>query len=99
MSDLFEHFMELGLEAHMFASQWFLTLFTAKFPLFMVFHILDVFLSEVCLLDSDVWKLSARFCSTGPNRISGRAGRPYGVMYVSSWPGGGSASKGVLAFT
>ena len=47
MPDLFEHFMELGLEAHMFASQWFLTLFTAKFPLFMVFHILDFFLSEV----------------------------------------------------
>jgi hypothetical protein len=38
--------MELGLEAHMFASQWFLTLFTAKFPLFMVFHILDLYLSE-----------------------------------------------------
>ena len=28
----------------MFASQWFLTLYTAKFPLFMVFHYLDVFL-------------------------------------------------------
>ena len=30
----------------MYASQWFLTLFTAKFPLFLVFHILDLFLSE-----------------------------------------------------
>ena len=48
MPDLFEHFLELGLEAHMFASQWFLTLFTAKFPLYTVFHILDIFLSEVC---------------------------------------------------
>lgn len=28
----------------MFASQWFLTLYTAKFPLFMVFHYLDLFL-------------------------------------------------------
>ncbi|XP_013410122.1 rab GTPase-activating protein 1-like isoform X2 [Lingula anatina] len=46
LSDLYEHFMELRLEAHMYASQWFLTLFTAKFPLFMVFHIMDVFLSE-----------------------------------------------------
>ena len=27
----------------MFASQWFLTLFTARFPLYLVFHILDVF--------------------------------------------------------
>jgi len=39
--------MDLGLAAHMYASQWFLTLFTAKFPLFVVYHILDLFLSEV----------------------------------------------------
>lgn len=44
--DLFDHFIEMCLETHMFASQWFLTLFTAKFPLFMVFHIVDLFLSE-----------------------------------------------------
>ncbi len=30
----------------MYASQWFLTLFTAKFPLYMVFRILDLILSE-----------------------------------------------------
>uniref|UniRef100_A0AAR2J9C5 Rab-GAP TBC domain-containing protein n=1 Tax=Pygocentrus nattereri TaxID=42514 RepID=A0AAR2J9C5_PYGNA len=30
----------------MYASQWFLTLFTAKFPLCMVFHITDLLLSE-----------------------------------------------------
>lgn len=29
-----------------YASQWFLTLFTAKFPLYMVFRILDLFLCE-----------------------------------------------------
>ncbi|KAL4219350.1 Rab GTPase-activating protein 1 [Mactra antiquata] len=46
LPDVFDHFMEMNLEAHMYASQWFLTLFTAKFPLFMVFHILDIFLSE-----------------------------------------------------
>jgi hypothetical protein len=46
LPDLFEHFVDLGLEAHMYASQWFLTLFTAKFPLYMVFHILDLFMSE-----------------------------------------------------
>jgi hypothetical protein len=28
----------------MYASQWFLTLFAAKFPLFLVFRVLDVFL-------------------------------------------------------
>ena len=50
LGDLYEHFMEQGLEAHMYASQWFLTLFTAKFPLFVVFHILDLFLSEVIYL-------------------------------------------------
>lgn len=31
----------------MYASQWFLTLFTAKFPLYMVFHIIDLLLCEV----------------------------------------------------
>lgn len=44
--EIYNHFMEMGLEAHMYASQWFLTLFTAKFPLFMVFHIIDIFLSD-----------------------------------------------------
>ncbi|XP_071500204.1 rab GTPase-activating protein 1-like [Diadema antillarum] len=44
--DLFSHFLHIGIETHMFASQWFLTLFTAKFPLHTVFHIMDVFLSE-----------------------------------------------------
>lgn len=43
---LYEHFEQLGVETHMFASQWFLTLFTARFPLYFVFHILDVFLLD-----------------------------------------------------
>ncbi|XP_046330913.1 rab GTPase-activating protein 1-like isoform X2 [Haliotis cracherodii] len=44
--DLYGHFADMGLEIHMFASQWFLTLFTAKFPLHVVFNILDLYLSE-----------------------------------------------------
>jgi hypothetical protein len=44
--DLSQHFSEKGVEAHMFGSQWFLTLFTAKFPLYLVFHILDIFLLQ-----------------------------------------------------
>jgi hypothetical protein len=40
------HFSAIGIESHMFASQWFLTLFTAKFPLQMVFFIVDLFLAE-----------------------------------------------------
>lgn len=44
MPDLYNHFINLGIEAHMFGSQWFLTLFTAKFPLNVVFYILDLFL-------------------------------------------------------
>ncbi|XP_067125616.1 rab GTPase-activating protein 1-like isoform X2 [Centruroides vittatus] len=44
MPDLYNHFGNLGIEAHMFGSQWFLTLFTAKFPLNVVFYILDLFL-------------------------------------------------------
>ncbi|XP_030583940.1 rab GTPase-activating protein 1-like isoform X2 [Archocentrus centrarchus] len=46
LSDLWSHFQDLNLEAHMYASQWFLTLFTAKFPLCMVFHITDLLLCE-----------------------------------------------------
>ncbi|KAK4318251.1 hypothetical protein Pmani_010736 [Petrolisthes manimaculis] len=44
LPELSQHFQEQGVEIHMFASQWFLTLYTAKFPLFMVFHYLDLFL-------------------------------------------------------
>ncbi|XP_075228045.1 GTPase activating protein and centrosome-associated isoform X2 [Lycorma delicatula] len=43
---LWKHFAEKGVESHMFASQWFLTLFTARFPLYFVFHIIDVFLLQ-----------------------------------------------------
>ncbi|XP_055687734.1 rab GTPase-activating protein 1-like isoform X2 [Lutzomyia longipalpis] len=43
---LHEHFAQIGVETHMFASQWFLTLFTARFPLYFVYHILDVFLLD-----------------------------------------------------
>ena len=45
--DLLAHFEDLGIEVHMFASQWFLTLFTAKFPLNVVFYIIDLFLLQV----------------------------------------------------
>jgi hypothetical protein len=44
MPDLWQHFTENGIESHMYASQWFLTVFTAKFPLFLVFRVLDAFL-------------------------------------------------------
>ncbi|XP_067644061.1 rab GTPase-activating protein 1-like isoform X2 [Eurosta solidaginis] len=43
---LHEHFTACGIETHMYASQWFLTLFTARFPLCFVFHVLDVFLLD-----------------------------------------------------
>ncbi|KAJ9597185.1 hypothetical protein L9F63_026926, partial [Diploptera punctata] len=44
---LWHHFSDKGVvESHMFASQWFLTLFTARFPLYFVFHIIDVFLLQ-----------------------------------------------------
>lgn len=45
-SNLATHLEHIGVETHMYASQWFLTLFTAKFPLQMVFFIVDLFLSE-----------------------------------------------------
>ncbi|XP_068141975.1 rab GTPase-activating protein 1-like [Drosophila tropicalis] len=43
---LHEHFTTCGIETHMYASQWFLTLYTARFPLCFVFHVLDVFLLD-----------------------------------------------------
>lgn len=43
---LHEHFTASGIETHMYASQWFLTLYTARFPLCFVFHVLDVFLLD-----------------------------------------------------
>ena len=46
MPDLWQHFQNVGLETHMFASQWFLTLFSAKFPLFLVFRVLHVFMLQ-----------------------------------------------------
>lgn len=42
--DLYNHLLDMQLEAHMYASQWFLTLYTAKFPLYLVYSILDLFL-------------------------------------------------------
>jgi hypothetical protein len=44
MPQLHSFLSELGVETHMFATQWFLTLFTAKFPLYVVFNIIDLFL-------------------------------------------------------
>jgi len=46
LPDLYRHFRDQHIESHMYASQWFLTLFTAKFPLYLVFYILDIFLLE-----------------------------------------------------
>lgn len=46
LPDLWQHFQDKGVEEHMYGSQWFLTLYTAKFPLHLVFHILDVFLLQ-----------------------------------------------------
>ena len=46
LPQLSTHLTKNKVEFHMFASQWFLTVFTARFPLFLVFHILDVFLLQ-----------------------------------------------------
>lgn len=46
LPQLSSHLAKNKVEFHMFASQWFLTVFTARFPLYLVFHILDVFLLQ-----------------------------------------------------
>lgn len=44
--DLHNHFARIGIEPFTYASQWFLTVFTAKFPLNAVFNIMDIFLLD-----------------------------------------------------
>ncbi|RLU26799.1 hypothetical protein DMN91_000596 [Ooceraea biroi] len=51
LPELYKHFCDRGVETHMFAAQWFLTLFTARFPLYLVFHILDLCKKELLQLD------------------------------------------------
>lgn len=46
MPDLYQHFNTIGIEPFTYASQWFLTVFTAKFPLNAVFYIMDMFLLD-----------------------------------------------------
>lgn len=46
LNQLWHHFSDHHVETHMYASQWFLTLFTARFPLYFVFHIIDIFLLQ-----------------------------------------------------
>ena len=46
MPDLHEHFQKNRVETHMYATQWFFTLFTAKFPLPLVFQFMDIYLCE-----------------------------------------------------
>lgn len=68
--DLYNHFLDISLEAHMYASQWFLTLFTAKFPLYMVFHIIDLLLCEVGIGGRSPSGLFPRpFCDSLPNGL------------------------------
>jgi hypothetical protein len=46
LPDLHAHFVELKIEPHMYASQWFLTIYTVKFPLPFVYRIMDIVLCE-----------------------------------------------------
>ncbi|KAI9517458.1 hypothetical protein NQZ68_004675 [Dissostichus eleginoides] len=74
LPDLWSHFQELNLEAHMYASQWFLTLFTAKFPLCMVFHITDLLLCEgLNIIFNVALALLKSTCPTTPRNPLGRS--------------------------
>eukprot|EP00053_Salpingoeca_punica_P018262 m.178543 g.178543 ORF g.178543 m.178543 type:complete len:1507 (+) comp17396_c0_seq1:283-4803(+) len=46
LPDVYTHFKEQRVEVHMFASQWFLTLFAAKFALPVAYRIMDLVLCE-----------------------------------------------------
>ena len=54
LPDIQAHFCDLNIECHMFVSQWFLTLFTAKFPLYLVFRIIDIFLYHVISFSNQI---------------------------------------------
>ncbi|KAF0990530.1 hypothetical protein HZS_4384, partial [Henneguya salminicola] len=45
--EIAKHFNDIGLEPQMFGPQWFLTLFTSKFPLGMVDLALDMYFSQI----------------------------------------------------
>ena len=45
MPDLWEHFQKSGVASRMYATDWIVTLFTNKFALFLVFEVMDVFLT------------------------------------------------------
>ena len=47
LPDLYRHFQEEGLQISMYASSWFLTLYTTQLPLNIARRAMDLFLSEV----------------------------------------------------
>lgn len=58
LPDLYRHFQLEHFHTSMYASSWFLTLFTNHFPLNVVCRIMDLFLSEVSqsINQNDIWK-------------------------------------------
>ncbi|CAF3794275.1 unnamed protein product [Rotaria sordida] len=46
LPNLYRHFQTENFNTSMYASSWFLTLFTTQFPLNIVSHVMDLFLSE-----------------------------------------------------
>lgn len=49
MPDLCTHFNNMGFDTSMYASSWFLALFTTTLPLELANRIMDIFLAEVIL--------------------------------------------------
>lgn len=47
LPELHRHFQSEHFHTSMYASSWFITLFTSQFPLSMVYRTMDLFLSEV----------------------------------------------------
>ncbi|KAM3181826.1 hypothetical protein ACTXT7_013600 [Hymenolepis weldensis] len=68
LPDVSRVFSDLGIKPHMYASQWFLTLFTAKFPLSFVFRIFDIFLAEGLLF---IFKVMITFLKISRSSLLG----------------------------
>jgi len=65
--DLFNHFQALGIAASMFASSWFLALYTTIFPLPLACRVFDAFLLEVTVID---FVSSFSWCNENYSKIS-----------------------------
>ena len=73
MPELYSHFQALGIATSMFASSWFLALYTTILPLPLACRVFDAFLSEVMLVNI-TGSAVALHCCKAHERINRKTG-------------------------